>query len=118
MKAKTILMATLLAVSSLGMHAFCGFYVARADAKLFNHQSQVILARDGDRTVITMSNDFQGDVKDFAMVVPVPVVLKEEDIRVTNRLIFDRFDAYSGPRIVEYYDENPCYQYIQQDRFS
>lgn len=109
MKTKTILLAALLAVSSLGVHAFCGFYVARADAKLFNHQSQVILVRDGDRTVITMSNDFQGEVKDFAMVVPVPVVLKEEDIRVTNRLIFDRFDAYSGPRIVEYYDENPCY---------
>ncbi len=118
MKAKTIFLAALLAISTLGVHAFCGFYVARADAKLFNHQSQVILVRDGDRTVITMSNDFQGDVKDFAMVVPVPVVLNEEDIRVTNRLLFDRFDAYSGPRIVEYYDENPCYQKIQQRHFS
>lgn len=98
-----------LVLSPQSTDAFCGFYVARADAKLVNHQSEVILVRDGQRTVITMSSDFQGDVKDFAMVVPVPVVLKEHDIRIANQLLFDRLEAYSGPRIVEYYDHNPCY---------
>jgi hypothetical protein len=39
--------------------AFCGFYVSKADAKLYNKASQVIIARDGDRTVLTMANDFQ-----------------------------------------------------------
>jgi hypothetical protein len=53
--------------------AFCGFYVAGVDAKLFNRASQVIIARNGNNTILTMANDFQGDVKDFAMVVPVPV---------------------------------------------
>lgn len=110
MNSKVFLIWILLVTAAVSANAFCGFYVARAEAKLFNHQSQVILARDGDRTVITMSNDFQGDVKDFAMVIPVPVVLQEDDIRVTDRLLFDKFDAYSGPRVVEYYDENPCYQ--------
>ena len=47
--------------------AFCGFYVARADTSLFNSASQVVLVRDDDRTVITMANDFQGEVKDFAV---------------------------------------------------
>lgn len=32
--------------------AFCGFYVARAGSTLFNKASQVVLARDGDRTVL------------------------------------------------------------------
>ena len=50
--------------------AFCGFYVGKADAKLFNEASQVILARDGNRTVISMRNDFQGELTDFALVVP------------------------------------------------
>jgi len=27
--------------------AFCGFYVAKADSKLFNKSSKVVLARDG-----------------------------------------------------------------------
>ena len=29
-----------------------------------------------------MSNDFEGEAKDFALVVPVPTILKEEDIKV------------------------------------
>ena len=55
-----------------------------------------------------MSNDFQGDVKDFAMVVPVPTVLKKKDIKVMDRALFKKLDEYSGPRLVEYYDHNPC----------
>jgi hypothetical protein len=90
--------------------AFCGFYVAKADATLFNETSQVILVRDGDHTTVTMSSDFKGDVKDFAMVIPVPVILKQEDVRVVDQSIFDHFDSYSAPRIVEYYDESPCYE--------
>ena len=48
------------ALSAPAALAFCGFYVAKADAKLFNKASQVVLVRDGDRTVLTMANDFQG----------------------------------------------------------
>lgn len=95
-------------LSGLQVHAFCGFFVAKADAKLFNNRSEIILVRDGNRTVITMSNDFEGSITDFAMVVPVPVVLREDQIRVVDRTIFDQLDAYSGPRLVEYYDSNPC----------
>ncbi len=91
--------------------AFCGFYVAKADAKIFNKASQVIIARDGNKTVITMSNDFQGKVKNFAMVVPVPQVLQEQNIRVVDRNIFDKLDAYSSPRLVEYHDPAPCNLY-------
>lgn len=88
--------------------AFCGFFVAKADSKLFNKSSQVIIARDGKISTITMSNDFRGDVKDFAMVVPVPVVLKREQIRTVAQNIFSRVDAYSAPRLAEYYDNDPC----------
>ena len=65
--------------------AFCGFYVARADTSLFNSASQVVLVRDGDRTVITMANDFQGDVDDFAVVIPVPTFISEQQINVAER---------------------------------
>ena len=90
--------------------AFCGFYVARADTKLFNRASQVALARDADRTVITMANDFEGDTRDFAIVVPVPVLLQREQIHVTQRSYLEHLDAYSAPRLVEYFDEDPCQQ--------
>lgn len=88
--------------------AFCGFYVARADTKIFNQASKVVLVRDGDRTVLTMANDFKGDPKEFAVVIPVPTVLQREQIHVAEPALLDHLDAYSAPRLVEYYDENPC----------
>jgi hypothetical protein len=88
--------------------AFCGFYVAKADTKLYNQASQVVIARDGDRTILTMANDFQGEVKDFAIVVPVPTVLEEGQVHVAEPGILERLDSFSAPRLVEYFDENPC----------
>ena len=88
--------------------AFCGFYVGKADANLFNEASQVIVARDGDKTVVSMLNDYKGELKEFAVVVPVPSVLKKGQINVGDKKLFDRLDAYSAPRLAEYYDANPC----------
>ncbi|MDJ0848264.1 MAG: DUF2330 domain-containing protein [Myxococcota bacterium] len=88
--------------------AFCGFYVARADTKLFNEASQVVLVRDGDRTVVTMSNDFRGDPKEFAMVIPVPTFVRREQINVGDRRVIEHLDAYTAPRLVEYFDPDPC----------
>jgi hypothetical protein len=66
------------------------------------------MVRAGDRTVITMASDFTGDVKDFAMVVPAPTVLKREQIHVTENAILDHLDAFTAPRLVEYFDDDPC----------
>jgi hypothetical protein len=101
-------LAVLMAMISNEAMAFCGFYVSKADGTLKNKTSQVILVKDGDRSTVTMYNDFQGDRKDFAMVVPVPVVLKRDDIKVVDQSIFETLNEYSKPRLVEYYDENPC----------
>jgi hypothetical protein len=112
---KTFLLtlAVIVFTSNMG-YSFCGFYVAKADIKLFNKTSQVIIAKNGDTQTVTMSSDFEGDVKDFAMVVPVPVILQEKDIRVAERMLFDKLDTYSAPRLVEYYDENPCYKPVNE----
>ncbi len=96
--------------------AFCGFYVAKADAKLYNQASQVAIAHEGNRTVLTMANDYQGEVKDFAIVVPVPVVLQKDQIKVTDPQIMARLDAFSAPRLVEYFDEDPCGATLNEDR--
>jgi hypothetical protein len=90
--------------------AFCGFYVAKADTTLWNRASQVALVRDGDRTVITMSNDFEGDPQEFAMVIPVPTKLEREQIHVGERALLERLDAFTAPRLVEYQDPDPCLQ--------
>ncbi|MEL4896175.1 DUF2330 domain-containing protein [Crocosphaera sp. Alani8] len=105
----------LLLISVDSASAFCGFYVAKADSKLYNQASQVVIARDGKRTVLTMANDYQGDVNNFAMVVPVPVILKEEQVNVGESEIIERLDAFSAPRLVEYFDEDPCNRSFAED---
>src|ERR1700733_12682094 len=88
--------------------AFCGFYVAQADSKLFNKSSKVVLARDGEQTAITMASDFEGDVKEFAVVVPVPTFIERKQIGVVDPKTIDHLDHYTSPRLVEYHDEDPC----------
>src|SRR5215475_13155750 len=89
-------------------NAFCGFYVAQADAKLFNTSSKVVLSREGDQTSITMASDFEGDVKEFAVVVPVPTFIERKQIGVVDPKTIDHLDHYTAPRLVEYHDEDPC----------
>lgn len=109
MKRLPLLLALVALAASTGTAlAFCGFYVAKADTKIFNKASQVVLVRDGDRTVMTMANDFKGDPQEFAIVIPVPTFLQKGQIHVADKGLIDHLDAYSAPRLVEYYDENPC----------
>lgn len=109
--------AAALAVAASGQAAaFCGFYAGKADATLYNEASQVILVRDGDRTVISMRNDFRGPPGDFALVVPVPTLLERNQIHIGDPAIFSRIDAFSAPRLAEYHDPDPCQLALLQER--
>jgi len=105
-----------LTLAPVTAHSFCGFYVASGDAKLFNHASQVALVRDGDRTVLTMNSDFKGEPKEFAIVVPVPTVLEKGQVHVGEKALIDHLDAFSAPRLVEYWDPDPCPVALAGDR--
>ena len=88
--------------------AFCGFYVSGSGGKLFNEATEVVLMRDGTRTVLAMQNDYKGPLEDFAMVVPVPVVLHEKDVKTLPTDVFEHTDALGTPRLVEYWEQDPC----------
>jgi hypothetical protein len=105
---RAALVAGLLLALPLPARAFCGVFVGKADSKLFNKSSEVAIVRDGQRTVITMSNDYRGELTDFALVVPVPTVLEREQIHIGDRRLLERLDAFSAPRLVEYQDPDPC----------
>lgn len=96
-------------------HAFCGFYVAKADSRLFNHASKVVLAREGQRTVVTMAADYEGAPSDFAMVVPVPTFIRRDQIRVVDPALIEHVDNYSAPRLVEYFDPDPCAPMMERE---
>ena len=79
-----------------------------AGADLFNDATQVVLMREGTRTVLSMQNNYQGPPSDFAMVVPVPVVLQKENVKTLPHEIFARVDKLGAPRLVEYWEQDPC----------
>ena len=95
------ILAALILAAPPEARAFCGFYVGKADTSLYNHASQVAVVRHDDKTVISLMNDYQGAPSDFALVVPVPVVLRKEQIHIGERALFDKLDSYSSPRLVD-----------------
>jgi hypothetical protein len=101
---------------SVDASAFCGFYVGKADTKLFNKASEVAIAHHDNKTVITMANDFKGDVKEFALVVPVPTVLVKDQIHIGDPAVLKHLADYSAPRLVEYFDSNPCQMLYPESR--
>ncbi len=88
--------------------AFCGFYVAGGDQQMFNDATQVVLMHLGTRTVLSMQNNYKGPPQDFAMVIPVPVVLHEGDVKTLAKETFAHVEQMGAPRLVEYWEQDPC----------
>src|SRR6187402_2047645 len=88
--------------------AFCGFYVAGSDQQLIADATQVVLMRKGTRTVLSMQNNYKGPPSEFAMVIPVPTVLQEADVKTLPKDVFSRVDQMGAPRLVEYWEQDPC----------
>jgi hypothetical protein len=65
--------------------------------------------RQDKRTVLSMQNSYQGPPEDFAMVVPVPVVLKKKQVKTLPDSVFKKLDTLTAPRMVEYWERDPCY---------
>lgn len=106
--------ATLVAAPAF---AFCGFFVGSTD-KLYSDATQVVLMRDGTQTVLSMRPEYEGPVKDFAMVVPVPQVLDKQDVRTLSSTPFDTIDRLSAPRLVEYHERDPCWHHKVRKRYK
>jgi len=103
---RALILAALLA--PMTADAFCGFYVAGSGEKLFNDATQVVLMRQGTRTVLAMQNDYKGPPENFALVVPVPVVLQEADVKTLGKEVFAKVEQMGAPRLVEYWEQDPC----------
>jgi hypothetical protein len=92
--------------------AFCGTFVSGTDTEMFNSATQVVLMRNGERTILSMENDYEGPVQNFAMVVPVPQILMQDDVKTLDPIVFRKVDVLGSPRLVEYAEKDPC-----QDRY-
>jgi MYXO-CTERM domain-containing protein len=107
MIAMTMALGALL-VAAPRAEAFCGFYVNGAGSEMFNDATQVVLMRAGTRTVLSMQNNYKGAPEAFALVIPVPTVLQEADVKTLPKEVFTHVDQMGAPRLVEYWEMDPC----------
>ncbi len=113
--AAAVATTALITAIPLSAHAFCGFYVAGSEADLVNKATMVVMMREGTRTVLAMQNDYEGPPENFAMVVPVPVVLQEENVKTLDKEVFRRVETLASPRLVEYWEQDPCMQMMEEE---
>ncbi|MFK7988704.1 MAG: DUF2330 domain-containing protein [Sandaracinaceae bacterium] len=100
-------------------HAFCGFYVKQDDTRVTSEASRVVLFRDGTTTVLSMQNSYEGPPEDFALIVPVPTAIGENDVRVIEPAVFERIDELTSPRLVEYEERQPyCPSHVGSGRIG
>ncbi|MES2644435.1 MAG: DUF2330 domain-containing protein [Myxococcota bacterium] len=82
--------------------AFCGAYVGNGESSPTNRASQIVIARSGTSTTLTMFNDYEGDLAAFGLVVPVPAGVDSDNVRLADRTLLEKLDGYSQPRQVAY----------------
>lgn len=113
-----VLLTTLVGVALVPdvARAACGCMIARnlgpvatsTGAKITNTATKVVLLRTGDKTTVVMSNDFDGDVQEFGLVIPVPAVVQKRDVKLVDPAIFARLEKATAPRIVRLEEQDPC----------
>jgi hypothetical protein len=62
--------------------------------------AQVAITHVDGRTTFSVSINPLGEPQDFALVMPVPTLLRESDIRTLDSAIFAELDGYTAPRHV------------------
>ena len=82
--------------------------MTQTSSQLYNQASTVVVARKDQHSVIIMAADYQSNAKDLALVVPVPEVLEQGQIQVAPKALVEHLNAFTAPRLVQYFDHNPC----------
>src|SRR5260221_11660900 len=75
--------------------AFPGFFAYKGGRPV-NRSAHVVLMKKDATTVVTVMPDYEGDLKPFAVVLPVPDDVKAEQVRTLRRDFVDRVDQISA----------------------
>jgi hypothetical protein len=82
----------------------------RPTVKLRAGEMKVVVARDGDKTTLTLASEVRGPLRKFAMMIPVPGKLSRKQVRVLKNDALAELFAATAPVVDELNDPNPCPQ--------
>jgi uncharacterized protein (TIGR03382 family) len=86
----------------------CGAFIARTEALRINDAIELAVVRDGNKTILTVRNRYQGPPEEFALLVPVPVVLTAEDVKTLSPTVFDELAHLTAPTLTYLEEQDPC----------
>jgi MYXO-CTERM domain-containing protein len=76
---------------------------------MFNNATQVVLMRQGTRTVLSMQNELSGAAGGLRDGRAGAGRAQGGDVKTLTKEVFDRkVDAMGSPRLVEYWEQDPC----------
>jgi len=91
-------------------HAFGGLLVAGGGGSVERTNAEVLLARRGARTVMSVSLSYRGGQQGAALLLSVPADFELTRAKTLPRRLFDRLDLVSAPVASEYWEQDPCYR--------
>jgi MYXO-CTERM domain-containing protein len=109
-RARRLLFAAALAASLAARQASAlpVAYATAAKEPVFAHTGVVVMMREGTRTILSIQTNYDGPIEPFVLIVPLPVELKPSEVRTLPRTVFERVAVEGAPRLVEYWEEDPC----------
>lgn len=116
-RCRTLLSSLALALLAAPAAAFPGFFAYKG-AKPNNLSTHVVLMKNDATTVVTVMPDYQGDLKPFAVVIPVPDDVKADQVKTMKRDFVERIDQITAPRFHEFWEMDPCDPAGQQQEWE
>jgi MYXO-CTERM domain-containing protein len=87
----------------------CGMFIAKTETARFNDALQFVVVRAGTRVSMVVQNRYRGPVESFALLIPVPQVLKQDNVKTLDRSVFDAFEKATAPTLHYMEERDPCY---------
>jgi len=107
-KKKILIISAAFCLISNTAFAFVGAYVTKDGSSITTSQSKVVIAHKEQKTILTITSNFNTSATSFALIIPVPSNVKKANIRYVDYEIVNKLDKYTSPRLIEYIDYDPC----------
>ena len=94
----------------LAAHAVPGLMLGHGPIQPLSPAVQVLLVRDGARTVVAIQPSYIGPGQDFVWMLPVPAGVRRDQIVANGYLaeLFRHLDHVTAPRLVGLEQRDPC----------
>lgn len=84
-------------------------FLKESPAKTIEQKSSVIVvSRAENRTVLTVVPNYQYDGDKLAMLIPVPHLVADTQVRLTERALVSKILKYTAPRALQFKDPDQC----------